>query len=58
MQDPEFWDFIIEGGDELLNTQECPQCGGVIYLDQSIEWIDKENNIAKCPNCGKGVKIE
>ena len=33
---------MIEGGDELLNSELCPHCGDVIYLDQKIEWIDKE----------------
>jgi len=34
MKDPQFWDFMMEGGDELLNTEPCPHCGNVIYLDQ------------------------
>lgn len=54
---PDFWDFIMEGGDELLNTEECPHCGNVIYLDQEIEWLDEAKKIAKCPNCGSKVKI-
>jgi len=54
----DFWDFMMEGGDELLNTEICPYCGSVIYLDQEIEWIDEEKRIAKCPNCGEEVKIE
>jgi len=57
MPEPDFWDFMIEGGDELLNSQECPHCGKVIHLDQDIEWIDEEKRIAKCPNCGEEVKI-
>jgi len=36
MPEPDFWDFMIEGGDELLNTQECPHCGEIIYLDENI----------------------
>lgn len=58
MNDPDFFDFMIEGGDELLNTEECPHCGEVIYLDQKIEWVDEENKIAKCHKCGADVKIE
>ncbi|MCF7886385.1 MAG: hypothetical protein K9M80_07815, partial [Candidatus Marinimicrobia bacterium] len=58
MQDPDFWDFFLEGGDELMNTEQCPHCGGVIYLDQPIEWIDQAKSIAKCPHCEKKVKIE
>ena len=42
MSEPDFWDFMIEGGDELLNSQQCPRCGQLIYLDQDIEWIDDE----------------
>ena len=53
MANPDFWDFMIEGGDELLNSEVCPHCGAVIYLDLKIEWVDKDNNICKCSNCGK-----
>lgn len=57
MPDSDFFDFMMEGGDELLNTEVCPHCGEVIYLDQKIEWVDEENKIAKCPKCGGEVKI-
>jgi len=58
MDNTEFWDFMMEGGDELLNSEPCPHCGGVIYLDQKIEWVDEEKRIAKCPECREEVKIE
>jgi DNA-directed RNA polymerase subunit RPC12/RpoP len=58
MQDDGFWDFMIGGGDELLNTQECPHCGQIIYLDQEIKWVDSEQGIARCPYCGGKVEIE
>ncbi|PIU40788.1 MAG: hypothetical protein COS99_08700 [Candidatus Omnitrophica bacterium CG07_land_8_20_14_0_80_42_15] len=58
MPDPDFFDFMIEGGDDLQNSEACPHCGNVIYLDQKIEWIDKDKRIAKCPNCGGEVKID
>lgn len=58
MKDPDFFDFMIEGGDELLNSEECPHCGAVIYFDQNIEWIDKAQKIAKCPECGEQIKLE
>lgn len=57
MSDPDFWDFMMEGGDELMNTEECPHCGHIIYLDQEIEWIDESKRIAKCHNCGREVEI-
>jgi len=57
MKDPDFFDFMMEGGDELLNTEPCPHCGEVVYLDQEIEWIDKSKNIAKCPKCGQEIEL-
>lgn len=57
MDNPDFFDFMTEGGDELLNSEECPQCGAVIYLDQKIEWVDEANRIAKCPECAEEVKL-
>ena len=38
----DFLDFMMEGGDELQNSEVCPHCGEAIYMDQEIEWIDKE----------------
>ena len=40
-----------------MNTEACPHCGEVIYLDQEIEWINKDKRIAKCSSCGEPVKI-
>ena len=57
MKNDDFFDFMMEGGDELLNTEPCPHCGDVIYLDQEIEWIDEEKGICICPHCGEKVKI-
>ena len=57
MVNDELDDFFFEGGDELLNTEVCPHCGNVIYLDQEIEWINKDKRIVKCPGCGEQVKI-
>lgn len=48
-------DFFLEGGDELMNSEVCPHCGEVIYLDQEIEWIDKDKKTVKCPKCGGEV---
>ena len=49
MNTDELDDFFLEGGDELLNSEECPHCGAVIYLDHKIEWVDEGKKIAKCP---------
>lgn len=51
-------DFFLEGGDELMNSEPCPECGGVIYLDRTIEWVDETKGICICPHCGEKVKID
>ncbi len=53
--DPDFFDFMIEGGDELLNQEECPHCGETFDIDEAEpgETPDK----VKCPHCGKVVEI-
>lgn len=53
----DFFDFIMEGGDELLNTKICFHCGEMIYLDQVINWKDKSKRIARCSSCGGEFKI-
>ncbi len=53
MNNGELDDFFLEGGDELLNTEVCPHCGDVIYLNQEIEWINKDKIITKCPACSE-----
>lgn len=57
MRTDDFFDFMIEGGDELLNSEICPKCKDAIYLDQIIEWIDAEKGFCICPHCGEKVKI-
>ena len=56
--DPDFFDFMIEGGDELLNSEVCLHCGEVIYLDREIEWTGKDKKTAKCPKCGGEIEIK
>ena len=50
-------DFVLDGGDELMNSEVCPYCGQVFYLDGKLEWVDRARNICKCPHCGEEVKI-
>ncbi|MFA5163847.1 MAG: hypothetical protein WC441_05020 [Patescibacteria group bacterium] len=57
MNNDDLFDFMIEGGDELLNSELCPECGDAIYLDQDIEWVNEREGICICPHCGKKVKI-
>ncbi len=57
MKNDELDDFFLDGGDELMNSEECPHCGAAIYLDQEIEWVDEARRTAKCPECGEEVKI-
>ena len=57
MGDDDFFDFMMEGGDELMNSEVCPHCGEAIYSGQEIEWIDKDKKTAKCPKCGEEVEL-
>ena len=57
MNNDELDDFFLEGGDELVNSEVCPQCGEVIYMDQEIEWINKDKKTAKCPKCGAEIEL-
>ena len=52
----DFIDFMINGGDEVLNNYECPACGHV-FNDAEIEWADENQSLVKCPKCKKIVEI-
>ncbi len=56
MNNGELDDFLLEGGDELLNSEESPHCGQVLHLDKNINWVDKGQRICKCPYCGDEIK--
>ena len=43
MDSPDFWDFMIEGGDELINTEPCPHCGEEIYYGGNSTMPTEEN---------------
>jgi len=57
MTNDELDGFFLEGGDELMNSEVCLKCGGVIYLDRPIEGVDEAKGICICPHCGEKVKI-
>lgn len=63
MMNPDFWDFMMEGGYDLLfpddngQTFKCPLCGAVVSGDQKVEWIDKKEGKFKCPECGEEIRI-
>ncbi len=50
-------DFFLTGGDELMNSEACPHCGHVFYIDGELEWVDKGQGICKCSECGEEVKL-
>ena len=53
---PDFFDFMVEGGDELLHSHQCPHCKNWFLEDETV-WIDQAQHLAKCPTCGEPVKI-
>lgn len=63
MENPDFWDFMLEGGYDLLfpddedDTVECESCGRVIKGSEKVEWVDKERRIFKCPECKENIEI-
>jgi hypothetical protein len=46
----EFIDFMVSGGDELINGRKCGSCG---------QWINPEDidgkKDAKCPHCDEDI---
>ena len=56
MMNDDFIDFMINGGDEVLNNYECPLCGHVFNAAE-IEWADESQSLVKCPKCKKIVKL-
>jgi predicted RNA-binding Zn-ribbon protein involved in translation (DUF1610 family) len=64
MQEPEFWDFVMEGGYDLLFPDdedkefECPHCQTVIAGSEKVEWIDRKKRVFKCPECEEEISLE
>ncbi len=64
MNVPDFFDFVLDGGWDLLfpeeenRSYECPFCEEVINGNSQVEWVDKEGKIFKCPNCDGNVLLK
>jgi DNA-directed RNA polymerase subunit RPC12/RpoP len=63
MQHPDFWDFALEGGWDLLFPDDeersyiCLYCKKIIKGKEKVEWVEK-NKIFKCPECDKSLEIK
>ena len=60
MQDPDFEDFVLDGGYDLLFNDDiqCPHCNRIIESNEQVEWIDKSKRVFKCPDCGKQIEVD
>ena len=54
---PDFFNFMVEGGDELLHSHQCPHCKNWFHED-AVEWIDKDRKLGRCPSCLQEVKLK
>jgi len=54
--DHDFLDFMMGGGDELLNSYQCLHCGKWFHIDEG-DAVEGKQNIVKCPGCDKEVDI-
>lgn len=65
MDDPDFLDFMMEGGyvfllfpDDEAGSFKCSFCGRVIQGNEKVVWIDKNEKKFKCPGCGEKIDIK
>jgi len=56
VDDPDFLDFMMEGGDELMNSHQCPHCNQWFHTDEAEEAEGKPDTVI-CPHCSKKVPI-
>jgi hypothetical protein len=54
---PDFFDFMTEGGDDLLHSHQCPQCK-TWFDEDEVQWNDKERRILQCPSCLRKIELE
>jgi len=47
----DFIDFMMTGGDDLINGQKCPSCGKLINLEDG-------DGKCKCPYCGEPIEVK
>ena len=59
MIDPDFEDFVLDGGYDLLFDVDvqCPHCDRIIASNERVEWVDKQKNIFKCPECNRRIEF-
>jgi len=61
MPDPDFWDFVLEGGYDLLFSEEggveCPSCSQKIQREE-VEWLDEDEGVFECPGCNTKIKVK
>lgn len=50
----DFFDFMTSGGDDLLNSRQCPHCKAWFSLD-AVKKVPSGENLVQCPRCGKTV---
>ena len=53
---PDFFDFMVEGGDELLHSHQCPHCGNRFHEDE-VKWLDRAQRLLECPSCHEAIQI-
>lgn len=66
MNFPTFWDFLMEGGYDLLFENEetgekqfkCPSCGRFLTKHDKIEYISESEKLFKCPYCDEPMEVK
>jgi predicted Zn finger-like uncharacterized protein len=56
VDDPDFLDFMMEGGDDLMNSHQCPHCNQWFHVDEAEE-VEGNPDTVICPHCSKKIKV-
>lgn len=61
MPEPDFFDFMLEGGYDLIfddnDEFECLHCGYMITPEE-VDTFDKDFGTIKCPSCGEEIELD